>query len=72
MKYFVVALFTVSLLSLCFLSLNYIWTWFSIDYNIFAKVIVSMLVFLLAVTGLIMIFSGAFAKNPNHPIVGKK
>lgn len=72
MKYFIVALFIVSLLSVCFLSLNYLWGWFPIDYGVLAKVIFSGFVILLAITGLAMIFSGATAEKPSQPNVGKR
>ncbi|WP_162304915.1 hypothetical protein [Sphingobacterium olei] len=72
MKYLIVALFICSLLGVCFLSLNYLWAWFPIDYGNVGRIVLSVLVLLLAITGLAMIFSGAFARNPNHPSVGKR
>lgn len=72
MKYIIVAIFILSLLSVCFLSLNYIWAWFPVNYGDVMKVAISILIPLLVMTGLVMIFSGAFAQNPNHPNVGKK
>ena len=72
MKYFIVALFILSLLSVCFLSLNYLWAWFPISYGGVAKITLSVLILLLVLTGLAMIFNGAFSENPNHPKVGKK
>lgn len=72
MKYSLVALFILSLLSVCFLSLNYIWDWFAIDYSQVMKLTFSALILLLAITGLAMIFSGANSKNQNQPNVGKR
>lgn len=72
MKYFISTLFIVSLVGVCFLSLNYLWGWLPIDYGTVGKIVLSALILLLAITGLAMIRSGAFARNPAHPSVGKK
>jgi len=72
MKYFIVTLFILSLLAVCLLSLNYLWAWFPVDYSQVAKIAFSVLIVLLAITGLAMIFSSASGKNRNQPNVGKR
>ncbi|MCL7987076.1 hypothetical protein M8998_03870 [Sphingobacterium sp. lm-10] len=72
MKYFIVVVFILSLLGVCFLCLNYLWAWFPVDYGQVMKIILSGLILLLVLTGLAMLFSSALGENPNHPSVGKK
>lgn len=72
MKYCIVGFFILSLLGVCFLSLNYLWGWFIVDYGDVGKIMFSVLIFLLMITGLAMIFSSAAEVNPNHPKVGKR
>ena len=72
MKHFIVSLFVISLLAVSFLALNYLWDWVPIDYSTVLKVVISVLVLVMVSTGLAMVFSSAYAKNPNQPNVGKK
>lgn len=72
MKYYITVLFALCLLAVCLLSLNYLWGWFPVNYGDVAKVALSLLILLLAVTGFAMIYKGGFSKNSDHKIVGKK
>ncbi len=72
MKYFITGLFILCLLAVCFLSLNYLWGWIPVNYGDVAKVALSILILLLAITGLAMIYKGGFDRNPDHKYVGKK
>lgn len=73
MRHLITFLFVVSLLVLGFVSLNYIWNWFVIDYNLLAKGIISVFVILFIGTGLAMVFSTGYGRGrKNQQDVGKK
>ncbi len=72
MRHLITLFFILSLLTIGFLSLNYLWNWVAINYTTVVKAGISVVIGIFILTGLAMVFSASCGRDRGQPDVGKK